>query len=57
MLFDEAMKIVREQGQISISILQRKLRIGYTRSSRIISMMEEKVLLDHPQSIQDGTKV
>jgi hypothetical protein len=48
MLFDEAMKVAAEQGQVSISLLQRKLRISFTRSSHIISMMEDKGIIGPP---------
>jgi S-DNA-T family DNA segregation ATPase FtsK/SpoIIIE len=41
-MFDEAVATVRLQGKASISLLQRRLRIGYTRSARIIEEMEEK---------------
>lgn len=46
--FDEAVAIVREEGQASISMLQRKMRIGYTRAARMIDMMEEKRLVGEP---------
>ena len=46
--FDEAVKIVREEGQASISMLQRKMRIGYTRSARMIDKMEEKGIISEP---------
>ncbi len=41
-LFDDAVRVVMETGQASISMLQRKLRVGYTRAGRLIDMMEEK---------------
>jgi S-DNA-T family DNA segregation ATPase FtsK/SpoIIIE len=40
-LFDDAVKVVRELKKASISLLQRRLRIGYTRSAKLIDMMEE----------------
>jgi S-DNA-T family DNA segregation ATPase FtsK/SpoIIIE len=46
--FDEAVQIVREEGQASISMLQRKMRIGYTRSARMIDKMEEKGIIGPP---------
>jgi len=36
------LKIIVEQGQASVSLLQRKLHIGYTRASRIIDQLEER---------------
>jgi DNA segregation ATPase FtsK/SpoIIIE, S-DNA-T family len=41
----EAMKIVREEGKASISMLQRKLRIGYTRAARLIEQLEERGII------------
>ncbi|QRN83156.1 DNA translocase FtsK [Chloroflexota bacterium] len=46
--FHEAVDIVREEGQASISMLQRKMRIGYTRSARMIDKMEEKGIIGPP---------
>lgn len=39
-LFSEAIQLVFEEGQISISILQLKLKVGYARAARIIDQME-----------------
>jgi S-DNA-T family DNA segregation ATPase FtsK/SpoIIIE len=46
--FDEALEIIQIEGQASISMLQRKLRIGYTRAARLIEAMEEKGLIGAP---------
>lgn len=40
--FDDAMDLVVNSGQASISMLQRRLRIGYSRAARLIDMLEEK---------------
>ncbi|MDZ7315932.1 MAG: DNA translocase FtsK [candidate division KSB1 bacterium] len=40
-LFEEAMKIVVLSGQGSVSILQRKLKVGYSRAARLIDQLEE----------------
>lgn len=40
--YDEAVKLVIETGQASVSILQRRMRLGYTRAARLIDMMEQK---------------
>ena len=34
-LLDEAIDLARKQGRASITMLQRRLRIGYTRAARI----------------------
>lgn len=41
-LFPEAVRIITESGQASISMLQRRLRIGYARAARLIDIMERK---------------
>ncbi len=41
-LLDEAVRVVLETGQASISMVQRRLRVGYTRAARLIDMMEIK---------------
>jgi DNA segregation ATPase FtsK/SpoIIIE, S-DNA-T family len=44
-LFDQAVRIVLETKRGSVSLLQRKLSIGYARSSRIIEMMAQAGIL------------
>jgi S-DNA-T family DNA segregation ATPase FtsK/SpoIIIE len=41
-LLPDAISIVVEEGQASISMLQRRLKIGYARAARIIDQMEER---------------
>jgi len=48
-LFDEAVAIIRKEGRASVSMLQRRLRIGYTRASRIVDMMEDKKIVGPPE--------
>ena len=38
--YEEAMEVVMRSGQASISMLQRKLRVGYNRAARMIEVME-----------------
>lgn len=40
-LFNEAVRLVVEQDNASVSFLQRKLKIGYARAARIMDQMEE----------------
>ncbi len=44
-LYEEAARIIMESNQASVSILQRRLRLGYTRAARIIDMMEQEGLV------------
>ncbi|MDD5166556.1 MAG: DNA translocase FtsK, partial [Candidatus Omnitrophica bacterium] len=44
-LYDEAVRIIMESNQASVSILQRRMRLGYTRAARIIDMMEQEGLI------------
>lgn len=41
-LFPEAVKIVIDAGQASISLLQRRLRVGYARAARLVDEMEQQ---------------
>jgi DNA segregation ATPase FtsK/SpoIIIE, S-DNA-T family len=47
-MLDEAIDLARRQGRASISMLQRRLRIGYTRAARLIETMEEKGIVGPP---------
>jgi S-DNA-T family DNA segregation ATPase FtsK/SpoIIIE len=48
-LFQEAVELIRKEGRASVSMLQRRLRIGYTRASRIVDMMEDKKIVGPPE--------
>jgi len=41
-LYDEAVRVVVETSQASVSVLQRRLRLGYGRAARLIDMMEQE---------------
>ncbi|MGI5858422.1 MAG: DNA translocase FtsK, partial [Tepidanaerobacteraceae bacterium] len=41
-LFQEAVSVILDSGQASISMLQRRLRIGYARAARLIDDMEQR---------------
>ncbi|MDE2009785.1 MAG: DNA translocase FtsK [Candidatus Omnitrophica bacterium] len=40
-MYDEAVRVVIETNQASVTILQRRLRLGYGRAARLIDMMEQ----------------
>jgi S-DNA-T family DNA segregation ATPase FtsK/SpoIIIE len=44
-LYDDAVRIVLETGQASISMIQRRLRIGYNRAARMVEEMEREGLV------------
>jgi DNA segregation ATPase FtsK/SpoIIIE, S-DNA-T family len=44
-LYDDASRIVVSSGQASISYLQRRLRIGFSRAARLVDMMEAEGLV------------
>jgi len=52
-LWDEAVKLIREEDRASISMLQRRLRIGYTRAARLIEQMATEGIIG-PE--RDGPK-
>lgn len=44
-LFFEAVRVVKETGKASASLLQRQLKVGYARAARLLDIMEEKGLV------------
>jgi len=50
--YDEAVAVVTQSGQASISYVQRRLRIGYNRAARLIEIMEHEGIIGP----QIGTK-
>jgi S-DNA-T family DNA segregation ATPase FtsK/SpoIIIE len=53
-LLGEAADVVRREGKASISMLQRRLRVGYNRAARLIDTLEEQGIIG-PQ--QTGSQV
>ncbi|MCL4245948.1 MAG: DNA translocase FtsK, partial [Candidatus Dadabacteria bacterium] len=49
-LYYEALRTIAETGQASISMLQRKLKIGYNRAARIVEIMEKEGVVG-PQEV------
>lgn len=41
-LYDDAVQLIIEMQSASVSMLQRKFRVGYTRAARLINAMEER---------------
>ena len=51
-LLPDAIELVVDQGAASVSMLQRRFRIGYNRAARIVDMMEERQVVGPP----DGSR-
>ncbi len=49
--WEDALRLVAESRQASISMVQRRLRIGYNRAARIVEMMEQEGMI----APSDGT--
>ena len=47
---DDAIEVVRKEGKASISLLQRRMRIGYNRAARLIDTLEERKIIG-PQQV------
>ena len=56
-LFDEAVRVVQAKGRGSVSLLQRELRIGYNRASRLVDDLEEAGVLGPDQGGSRGRDV
>jgi len=56
-LLDKAIEVVRKQERASISLLQRRLRIGYSRAARLIDLMEEQGIIGPEEGAGRGRKV
>ena len=49
-LLNDAIELVRREGRASVSMLQRRLRIGYTRAARLVDTMEDNGIISPPQA-------
>ena len=55
-LLGRAIEVVKLQRRASISLLQRKLQIGYTRAARLIDLMEQKGVVGPAMKAHAGAK-
>ena len=51
-MYDQAVQLVAESQQASISWLQRRLRVGYNRAARMIERMEKEGLVSPPDGVR-----
>ena len=56
-LLDRAIEVVRKHSRASVSLLQRRLRIGYSRAARLIDLMEEQGIIGPEESGGRGRRV
>ncbi len=56
-LLDKAEEIVCEYGRASISLLQRRLRVGYSRAARLIDLLEQRGIIGQSESGGRGRAV
>ncbi|MFO1152576.1 MAG: DNA translocase FtsK 4TM domain-containing protein [Rhodospirillales bacterium] len=50
-LYDEAVEVVRREGKVSTSFIQRRLQIGYNRAARLVERMEAEGLITKPDRV------
>ena len=56
-LYEQALDIVKQTKQASISMIQRRLKIGYNRAANIIEMMEREGIVGEQESAGKPRKV
>ena len=56
-LYDDAVNVVRQAGRASVSLLQRRLRVGYSRAARLIDLMAERGVVGPDQGGSLGREV
>ena len=56
-MYRQAVEEVRKSGKASISLLQRKLRVGYSRAARMIDQMEAEGIIGPETSGTRGREV
>jgi DNA segregation ATPase FtsK/SpoIIIE-like protein len=56
-LISEAIELVRREGRASVSMLQRHMRIGYTRAARIVDLLEDNGIVGPPEGTSRIRKI
>ncbi len=52
-LIDKCIQVIRQEGRASTSLLQRRLRLGYTRAARVMDTLEERGVVGPAQGSKD----
>jgi S-DNA-T family DNA segregation ATPase FtsK/SpoIIIE len=52
-LVDKCLEIIRQEKKASTSMLQRRLRLGYTRAARIVDILEQRGILGPKDGAKD----
>jgi S-DNA-T family DNA segregation ATPase FtsK/SpoIIIE len=56
-LLPQAIEVVKQNHKASVSLLQRKLRIGYSRAARLIALLEDKGMVGPDEGPTKGRAV
>ncbi|GLS91015.1 DNA translocase FtsK [Psychromonas marina] len=56
-LFDEVVAFITETRKVSISSIQRKFRIGYNRSARLVDQLQAQGVISSPQGANSSRDV
>jgi S-DNA-T family DNA segregation ATPase FtsK/SpoIIIE len=51
-MYDQAVALVAETRQASISMIQRRLRVGYNRAARMVERMEREGIVSPPDGVK-----
>ncbi len=52
-LIEKCIQVIRQEGRASTSLLQRRLRLGYTRAARVMDALEERGVVGPAQGAKD----
>lgn len=55
-LLPDAIELLNEYESVSISFLQRKLRVGYNRAARLVDLLEDRGLIGEPDEDNHGRR-
>jgi len=48
-LYEQALEVAAQAGEVSISMLQRRLKVGFNRAARLMELMEQEGLVGPPR--------